>query len=153
MQGSTEYARASSAQLILEVAKAASSHLELSEVLESLIVSLKPIIHFDAILVFVTEGEHVRMHSLHVEGVGRRPGESVESIVARAASSVNVPPRPVLKRPLNQHHISVVAASRKPYVCTDLEFQKRFVEEDGLLHYGVRSYISLPLLKRGELLG
>ena len=152
MQGSTEYARTSSAQLILEVAKAASSHLELAEVLESLILSLKPIIHFDAILVFVTEGEYVRMHSLHVERVGRRPGESVESIIARAASSVNVPPKPVLKRPISEHHISVVASSHEPYVCTDLEFQKRFVEDEGLLHYGVHSYISLPLLKRSELL-
>ena len=37
-----------SAQLILDVAKAASSHLELTEVLESLIVALKPTIRFDA---------------------------------------------------------------------------------------------------------
>src|SRR5262245_58519989 len=153
MQGSTETARASSAQLILEVAKAASSHLELGDVLESLIFSLKPIIHFDAILVFVIEGEYVRMHSLYVESVGRRPGESVESVIARAASSVNVPPKPVLRRLLNQHHISVLASSREPYVCTDLESQKRFPEDEGLLYYGVHSYISLPLLKRGELLG
>jgi formate hydrogenlyase transcriptional activator len=153
MQGSTEYARASSAQLILEVAKAASSHLELGAVLESLTVSLKPIIHFDAILVFVMEGEYVRMHSLYVERVGRRPGESVESIIARAASSVNVPPKPVLRRAVSEHHISVLASSHEPYVCTDLESQKRFPDDEGLLHYGVRSYISLPLLKRGELLG
>jgi len=153
MQGSTEYARASSAQLILEVAKAASSHLELGAVLESLIISLKPIIHFDAILVFVMEGEYVRMHSLYVESVGRRPGESVESIIARAASSINVLPKPVLRRAVSEHHISVLASSHEPYVCTDLESQKRFPEDESLLHYGVRSYISLPLLKRGELLG
>ena len=153
MQGSTEYARASSAQLILEVAKAASSHLELSAVLESLIVSLKPIIHFDAILVFVMEGEYVRLNSLHVERVGRNPGESVESVIARAAASVNIPPKPVLRRPVSEHHISLLASSHEPYVCTDLESQKRFPEDEGLLQYGVRSYISLPLLKRGELLG
>jgi formate hydrogenlyase transcriptional activator len=153
MQGSTEYARVSSAQLILEVAKAASSHLELSEVLESLIVSLKPTIRFDAILVFVMEGEYIRMHSLHVERVGRRPGESVESVIARAAPSVNPPSKPVLRQPLSQHHISVVASSHAPYVCTDLESQRRFPEDEKLLQYGVHSYISLPLLKRGELLG
>src|SRR5437762_9338549 len=142
-----------SAQLILDVAKAASSHLELTEVLESLIVALKPTIRFDAIDVFVIEGDYVRLHSLHVERVGRRPGESVESVVARAASSVNLPVKPVLKQRLSEHHVSEVASSRKPYVCTDLEFQKRFPEDERLLQYGVRSYVSLPLLKRGELLG
>src|SRR5437867_12351889 len=92
-QGGTEvrYGIQYSGQLILDVAKAASSHLELTEVLESLIVALKPTIRFDAISVFVIEGEYVRLHSLHVERVGRRPGESVESVVARAASSVNLP--------------------------------------------------------------
>src|SRR5437870_8630993 len=69
------YGTPSSAQLILEVAKAASSHLELSEVLESLIVALKPTSRFDAISVFVIEGEYTRLHSLHVERVGRRPGD------------------------------------------------------------------------------
>src|SRR5215470_6594723 len=159
MKGSTEerlevrYSTPSSAQLILEVAKAASSHLELPEVLESLILALKPIIRFDAISVFVIEDQHVRMHSLHVESVGRRPGESVESVVARAAASVNLAPKPLTKHPISEHHISVLASSLKPYVCTDLEFQKRFPEDERLLEYGVRSYVSLPLLKRGELLG
>ncbi len=159
MQGTSEervearYGIHSSAQLILDVAKAASSHLELAEVLESLIVALKPTIRFDAIDVFVIEGEYVRLHSLHVERVGRRPGESVESVVARAASSINLPTKPVLKQRLNEHHVREVASSHKPYVCTDLEFQKRFPEDERLLLYGVRSYISLPLLKRGEALG
>src|SRR5438046_1996731 len=147
------YGTPSSAQLILEVAKAASSHLELPELLESRIVALKPTSRFDAITVFVIEGEYVRLHSLHVERVGRRPGESVESVIARVASTVNPAPKPVLKQPLSGHHVSEVASSRKPYVSTDLEFQKRFPEDERLLQYGVRSYISLPLLKRGEMLG
>ena len=159
MKGSTQerfevrYGTPSSAQLILEVAKAASSHLELAEVLESLIVTLKPTSRFDAIAVFVIEGEYVRLHSLHVERVGRRPGESVESVIARVASTVNLAPKPVLKQPLSGHHVSEVASSRKPYVSTDLEFQKRFPEDERLFQFGVRSYISLPLLKRGEMLG
>jgi formate hydrogenlyase transcriptional activator len=141
------------AQLILDVAKAASSHLELSEVLESLITTLKPISRFDAISVFVIEGEYARLHSLHVERVGRKPGESVESTIARAASSVNMPAKPVIKQRLSEHHVSIVASTLKPYVCGDLESQKRFPEDERLLQYGVRSYISLPLLKRGAMLG
>jgi len=142
----------SSANLILDVAKAASSHLELAAVLEALIKALKPS-PFHAIAVFVIEQDHVRLHSLHVEGVERLPGDTVERVVARAASSVNVPPEPVVRMPLGQHHVSMVASSRRPYVCTDLERQRRFHEDDKLLQYGVRSYISLPLLKRGELMG
>src|SRR5438093_4922012 len=103
------YGVQSSAQLILDVAKAVSSHLELAEVLESLIRALKPI-PFHAISVYVIEQAYVRLHSLHVEGIDRQPGESVESVVARVASSVNVPPKPVVPQPLNQHHVSAVAS-------------------------------------------
>src|SRR6266849_3738297 len=159
MKGTSEersevrYGSQSRAQLILDVAKAASSHLELSEVLESLIAALKPTSPFDAISVFVIEGEYARLHSLHVERVGRRPGESVESVVARAAASFNQPAKPVIRQRLKEHHVSEVASTLKPYVCSDLEFQKRFPEDERLLQYGIRSYVSLPLLKRGELLG
>jgi formate hydrogenlyase transcriptional activator len=140
-----------SAQLILDVARAAS-HLELAEVLESLVVVLKPTINIHAIAVFVIEGEYTRLHSLHVEGIDRKPDESVESVLARIAPSLNNPSKPVIKR-LSEHHVSLVAASLRPYVCTDLQLQKRFPEDERLLQYGVRSYISLPLLKRNELIG
>ena len=159
MKGSSQesleirYGAQSSAQLILDVAKAASSHLELAEVLESLIVALKPTIRFDAISVLVIEGEYARLHSLHVERVGRRPGESLESLVARVASSLNMPAKKITKQPLSEHHVSELVSSHKPYVCTDLAAQKRFAEDEPMLQYGIRSYISLPLMKRGELLG
>ncbi|HET9132604.1 MAG TPA: sigma 54-interacting transcriptional regulator, partial [Terriglobia bacterium] len=89
----------------------------------------------------------------HVEQVGRRPGESVESVVARVASSINVPAKKVSRYPLSEHHVSEVASSHKPYVCSDLRLQQRFAEDERLLEHGVRSYISLPLLKHGALLG
>src|SRR5437899_11892909 len=90
------YGTPSSAQLMLEVAKAASSHLELAEVLESLIVALKPTSRFDAIAVFVIAGEYVRLHCLHIERDGRRPGHSVERVLALAAPSVNPGSKAVL---------------------------------------------------------
>lgn len=146
------YGAQSSAQLILEVAKAASSHLELAGVLEALIKALKPI-PFHAISVFVIEQEFVRLHSLYIEGIEQEPGESVESVVARVASMSNTPPKGTLRQRLSEHHASAVAESQAPYVCTDLLQQKRFPEDEKLLQVGVRSYISLPLLKRGKLLG
>jgi formate hydrogenlyase transcriptional activator len=148
------YAIQSSAQLILDVAKAASSHLELSEVLEALIAALKPTIRFDAIAVSVIEGEYARLHSLHLEGLERKPGESVESVLERAAASVAVhlKPNPVKTR-LRDHHISAVASTLEPYVCTDLRLEKRFPLDEKMLQFGVRSYVSLPLMKRGAVLG
>src|SRR5690349_1715570 len=106
------------AQLILEVAKAASSHLELSEVLEALLVALRPTSHFDAIALSVIEGESVRLHSLHVEELRRKPAE------------------PVMKQRLREHHISLVASTLEPYVCSDLQTQKRFPMDERLLQHG-----------------
>jgi formate hydrogenlyase transcriptional activator len=151
---SIQYRIESSAHLILEVAKAASAHLELPEVLGSLISALRPRIHFDAIAVLVTEGEYVRLHSLHLEGMERRPGEPVESVIARAASRRNVRLSEHSTKSLIRHHpISEIAVSHRPYVCTDLEVQKSFPEEEKLLEYGIRSYVCLPLLKHGNLIG
>src|SRR5215475_12518576 len=146
------YAIQSSAQLILDVAKAASSHLDLPEVLEALIVALKPTIRFDGIGVIVIEGQYARLHSLHLEPVGRRPGESVESVLARAAASVQMTPN-ALKTPLKDHHISAVALSLEPYVCPDLQLEKRFPIDEKIRRFGIRSYVSIPLMKRGALLG
>src|SRR5947207_4337726 len=141
------------AQLILEVAKAASSHLELSEVLEALLVALRPTSHFDAIAVSVIEGEYVRLHSLHVEWMKRKPCEPIESFTARVSSSRNQGAGPPMKNRMSEHHISVVASTLRPYVCNDLEAQRRFPMEEKLLQHGVRSYISLPLMKHGAVLG
>jgi formate hydrogenlyase transcriptional activator len=147
-----KYATESSAQLILDVAKAASSHLELPEVLEALIVALKPISRFDAIAVIVIEGDYTRLHSLHLEWIGRKPGESVESVLERVAAESNITPAPIRQR-LKDHHISVVASTLEPYVCTDLRAANRFPLDEKMLQHGVRSYISLPLMKNGALLG
>jgi formate hydrogenlyase transcriptional activator len=148
-----ENATQTSAQLILDVAKAASSHLELAEVLEALIVGLKPTIRFDAIAVAVIEGEYTRLHSLHLDRLGRRPGESVESVLARAAEEAHIAPNSVKQR-LRDHHISVVASTLEPYVCADLlASEKRFPIDEKMLQFGARSYVSLPLLKHGALIG
>ncbi|HYR90829.1 MAG TPA: sigma 54-interacting transcriptional regulator [Terriglobia bacterium] len=143
----------SSAQLILDVARAAS-HLELAEVLESLIDALKPTINFSAVAVFVIEGEYARLHSLHVEGIERKAGESVESVLERVAARSKMPPhKDSVKQRLSDHHVSAVASSRRPYVCADLQKEKLFPRDEKLLQYGVQSYISLPLIRRDDVIG
>jgi formate hydrogenlyase transcriptional activator len=144
----------SSAQLILDVAKAASAHLDLADVLESLIKGLKPHLRFDAIGVVVLDGEYVRLHSLYIEALGRRPGESLDSILARLAAERKLPEgHRKDKMPVSGHHMSILLQSRQPYICTDIENPRRFAGDERLIENGVRSYIALPLLKHGEVIG
>jgi formate hydrogenlyase transcriptional activator len=141
-----------SAQVLLGVAKAISAHLELSDVLEALIKQLKPMVHFDAIGVVVLDGDYARLHSLHIEGLSRQAGESIESIIERKASALKIQPLKT-KIPVSQHHMSVIRETLLPYVCTDVETQRAFIRDDDFIKHGIRSYIGLPLMQRGELIG
>ncbi|MBV9929197.1 MAG: sigma 54-interacting transcriptional regulator [Acidobacteria bacterium] len=136
-------------QTILEVAKAVGAHLELSDVLAALISTLKPVVHFDLIGVGIIEGEVIRIHSIHIEGFRRRAGESPGSLMARFAPELDSPQR----FPLSEHPVSETLASRRPYVRTDLETQRRFPHDERCLDYGLRSYVGIPLVKQGELIG
>ncbi len=142
----------SRARLILDLAKAVSAHLDLADVLESLIAGLKPRIHFQAIGVVILEGEYTRVHSLHVEGVRRNRGESIESVMTRVQTTLHVS-GDLHRKKVAESHVSVFLDSRKPYVCEDVQAQKRFPQDDEFLKAGFASYISLPLLKQNELLG
>jgi len=141
-----------SANVILDVAKAISSHLELPDVLEALITRLKPMVHFDAISVSVRDGDYVRQHSVHIEGVHRKSRESVQSIMARKASDLNIEPLKT-RIHISEHPLSAILELGRPYVCRDVETQRRFARDDEFLRYGIRSYIASPLLKHGEVIG
>jgi formate hydrogenlyase transcriptional activator len=147
-----KYENESNAPVILEVAKAISAHLELSDVLGALVATLKPMVEFDSIGVVVRDGDYAKLHSLYIEGIQREGHESVQSIVARKASDLNVEPLRT-RIPLGDHHMSVIVKSRQPYMCDDVQTQRRFLRDDDFLKYGVRSYIAMPLTKHGELIG
>jgi len=142
----------SRARLILDLAKAVSAHLDLADVLESLIVGLKPRVQFQAIGVVILEGDYTRVHSLHVEGVQRNRGDSIETVMSRVQSVLHVSGDLHRKRLLDSH-ISLFRSSRKPYVCTDVQAQKQFPQDEEFQRAGFASYISLPLLKQDELIG
>jgi formate hydrogenlyase transcriptional activator len=141
-----------SAPVILEVAKAISAHLELSDVLSALTAALKPLVHFDSIGIVVRDGDYAKLHSLHIEGLQREGHESVQSMVDRKATDLNIEPLQA-RIPISDHHMSVVMKSGQPYVCTDVETQRRFARDDDFLKYGIKSYAALPLMKHGELIG
>ena len=43
--------------------------------------------------------------------------------------------------------------SGEPYVASDLETHRRFDSDEPLFNAGFRSYIDLPLIKQGQLIG
>jgi formate hydrogenlyase transcriptional activator len=140
------------AQIILEVAQAIGNQLEMSELLASLNEALRPLVHFDAIAIVILEGETVTSYWAHVDGVSHQPGESCESFLNRYASSIEVEPPPT-KVLVRHHPISTIMKSGEPYIASDLENQRRFDSDEPLFNAGVRSYIDLPLLKQGQLIG
>lgn len=83
------------AQIILEVAQAIGTQLEMSDLLAALNNTLKPIVHFDAISILILKGETVTPYWVHVEGLSRGPGESVASLLGRYASRIKVEPPPM----------------------------------------------------------
>src|SRR6185503_13084610 len=138
--------------VILEVAKAISAHLELSDVLGALHSTLKPMVEFDAIGVVIRDGDYAKLHSLYIQGFHREGHESVQSMLERKASELHLAPLSA-RVPINDHYLSAVLKSGQPYVCADVEHQRRFRRDDDFLKYGIHSYVALPLTKHGELLG
>jgi hypothetical protein len=118
------------AQVILKVAQAIGAHLELSDVLESLIATLNPIVHFDAVAIAILEGEAIRVQSAHAEGIARKAGESVSSLVARYASDTKSEPPPI-KMPASDHPISEIMKSREPYIASDLTTERPSAHQAG----------------------
>ena len=140
------------AKLILEVAQAIGTQLEMAELLAALNDTLKPIVHFDAVAIMILEGDVVGIQWAHLEGVPRKAGECFESVVTRYASTIKVEPPPI-KLPVTHHPISEIMKSGRPYVARDLESHMGFDTDQPLLNNGFRSYIDLPLIKQGQLIG
>jgi len=140
------------AQIILEVAQVIGNQLEMSELLGSLNEALTPIIHFDAIAIVILKGETVTSYWAHVEGISCQRGESVENFVKRYATSIKVDPPP-MQIPVSQHPISEIMKSGEPYIASDLESERRFDSDEPLFNARFRSYIDLPLIKQGQLIG
>jgi len=136
-------------QIILEVAEAIGAHLEMFELLAALNEKLKPIIYFDAIGIGVLEDEVLRIYSIHLESTRRVEGESLQSLMDRHAPEIEHP----LRFALSDHPVSEMMHLVQPYVCADVETQRRFGHDEHCLEHGFRSYISLPLIKQGDVIG
>ena len=140
------------AKLILEVAQAIGTQLEMADLLAALNETLKPIVHFDAVAIMILEDNAIGIQWAHLDGFPRKAGECSESVVTRYASAIKVEPPP-MKLPVTNHPISEIMKSGRPYVAPDLEDHMGFDTDQPLLNHGFRSYIDLPLIKEGKLIG
>jgi transcriptional regulator with GAF, ATPase, and Fis domain len=99
--------RKTSASVILEVAKAISVHLDLTDMLAAMVVTLKSLVQFDSIGIVVRDGDYAKLHSLHIEGLHRQGNETVQSMLERKASALNIEPLQA-RIPIGEHHMNVI---------------------------------------------
>jgi formate hydrogenlyase transcriptional activator len=146
--------------LLLRIWEVMSVERELPGVLAALADVLLPVVPFDAISIIdfstmnrTTEGEgQHRLFALHVVGVPGIEGETAEQLTKRTEPYW----RPLEEvRPL----IPYPPADDKwltgePYACDDLlQKQGWYQHEFHLAQGGVRSYASVPLVSRGQVIG
>jgi len=141
-------------RLLLQVSEAANARRDLAGVLDAVAIALKPFVPVDAIAAITVEGGLARVHAVHIEGVERRDGESLEGMVARA---IHVPPEsfPPLppSYPLHGTGTEFVGRTGRAYVSQDLAEEKLFTEDERLLSFGIQSYVRTPLFVRDRLIG
>ncbi|WP_162180021.1 sigma 54-interacting transcriptional regulator [Bryobacter aggregatus] len=141
--------------MLLDISKAANAHLDLGHVLDALAQSLSPLIRFNAIAVDLIDQDFLRLHSVSLKDFPRLPGESLSGLISRYQKVPEEVVAPTIQKglPLHESRLCAISRDHGPYVCSDLEQQKLYVEEELFYEFGVRSYICLPLWKRDHLLG
>src|SRR5580704_3242681 len=92
-------------QLLLQLAKAANSHLDFSDVLAALGSHLSPIHEVRFVAVLIVEGEEYVPYSLYVANQARVAGESFSQVLARFADvpAADVPDRIPMQDTVMEH--------------------------------------------------
>jgi len=141
-------------RLLLQVSEAANAQRDLAAVLDAVARALKAFVPVDAIGAITIDGETARAHAIHIEGVERRPGESVDELMARA---LHIPREQaaILQDgfPLHGTGTEYVGRTGRAYVSQDLAEDKLFPEDERLFSYGIHSYVRTPLFVRDRLIG
>jgi formate hydrogenlyase transcriptional activator len=146
--------------LLLRIWEAMSAERELPGVLAALADVLVPLVPFDAISIidFSTmdrasegEGQH-RLFALHVVGVPGIEGETAEQLTKRTEPYWRPleEVRPLIPYPPKDDRW----LTGEPYACDDLlQREGWYQHEFYLAQGGVRSYASVPLVSRGQVIG
>jgi formate hydrogenlyase transcriptional activator len=148
--------------LLLRTWEAISTERELPGVLASLADVLAPVVPFDAVSIIDfspenrvprEDGLEHRVMALYVAGITNTEGENPEELIARANRYKRHPPldgaRPLIPYPDTHHE-----GPWDPIACDDL-LQKEawYRHEFYLAEDGIRSYVSVPLVMRGKVIG
>jgi formate hydrogenlyase transcriptional activator len=149
--------------LLLRTWEAISAERELPGVLAALADVLLPLVRFDAISIidFATfgtatrsAGDHARhrLYALHVVNFPRMEGETSEELAKRTEQFWQPLPevRPLIPYPPADDRW----LRGEPYACDDLLQKDGWYEHEfHLARTGVRSYASVPLVSRGQIIG
>ncbi|HEY1924592.1 MAG TPA: GAF domain-containing protein, partial [Candidatus Acidoferrum sp.] len=160
---SPQPSEASRLLLMLRTWEAISRERELPGVLASLADVLVPIVPFDSVgIIDFTkpldvpreDGEQHRLLALHVVGVPGIEGETPQQLAVRLGDHAKpepLPDRPVIPYPPAHDPPDF---DGEPHACDDLlERDTWFRHEAHLAKDGIRSYASVPLVMRGEVIG
>jgi formate hydrogenlyase transcriptional activator len=142
-------------RLLLDISEAANSQLDLAAVLEEVAHALAPSILVEGVGLTLVDGEKLQLQALYIAGVERRQGDSFADVMARW---LHLTPEELdfkLSNPLPLAGTATdhVGKTGRAWICDDLERDRRFPEDERLLHAGVRSYVRVPLRLRDRLVG
>jgi formate hydrogenlyase transcriptional activator len=140
-------------QLLLEVAEAANSHLDLDGVLEALAGVVKPWVRVDAIGVATLSGDDkVHLLALYFARI-RKPSESVGRALNRLLALLPENLEDVPELPLAGTPVEHVRDTHTALLCADVPNDFPFADHYHLAANGVRSAVFVPLFVRGTYLG
>ena len=126
-----EKKRRQEAETLRQATAALSTSLDLDQVLESILTSLKQVVHYDSASVFLLEGDHLIVRI--VDG-----NIKADNLLGRSF-------------PANDPLFQEVKEKRLPIILEDASADPRFVGWGDTS--AVRGWMSVPLITRGEVIG
>ena len=133
---------------ILAVSEAANEHLDLSGLLEAVVVALEDLVPIDNIGVVGPEGGPSKSISGHMSSNPRHRGEAERAYLDRVLNSAE---RQLVTREMLQA-LEVLERDRTPLVVEDVLKETR-VPVQGAIGLGLRSMVLLPLSTRAKFVG
>src|SRR5581483_1766030 len=142
-------------ELLLEIARAANSHLELPAVLAAAVKCLGSKVSLDGIAVTSVHGDQVCPHWLYSVRTEVNPGDSFQTVVSRV---LKVPLTQIDRRvprslPFSGSAAEHMLRSGSPLVRANLQTERQFSEEEFMCANGVRTVMEVPLIVHGRLIG
>jgi formate hydrogenlyase transcriptional activator len=153
MDSTDQTTRERNYRLLLDVAEAANSQLDLDGVLTALVGALKDRVRVDAVSVSTPSGENaVHLIALHASGL-RKQGESLGRMLNRLLSLTPENLEDVPQLPLEGSPVEHVRDTRSALLCADIESDFPYPDHYHMVENGIRSAVFVPMFVRGEFLG